>query len=90
MSSYSFYRTKALQNLSLAVDDSVKDILEMEPAKVNPCPECKVSYASAGSLRTHMLKKHKYTKIVFRCHICKNTFEEVRQLTRHLKSHEKD
>ena len=78
MSSYSFYRTKALQNLSLAVDDSVEDILEMEPAKVNPCPECKVTYASAGSQRTHMLKKHKYTKIVFRCHICKNTFEEVR------------
>jgi hypothetical protein len=65
-----------LQNLSLAVDDSVEDILEMEPAKVNPCPECKVSYASAGSLHTHMLKKHKYSKIVFRCHICKTLLKK--------------
>ena len=48
-----------------------------------------VRSVNAGQLKQHMIKEHKEMReILFPCEICKNTFTEMRILTRHMKSHQ--
>jgi hypothetical protein len=68
------------------VPPEVPDLI-LEVLEVNPCIDCKKSFKRAGSLKTHLIKEHKYKSVEFICDICKNTFDEPKKLTRHKKGH---
>ena len=51
------------------------------PKEKNSCvvPDCNKVYANAGSLKTHLIKVHAYTRIEFQFDVCMNTFDEVKK-----------
>ena len=69
-------------------DTEDQEQLVIEPAEKYICTNCSKVFQKPGVLGNHMAKKHGHKgAIIFRCPTCKNTFEEFKKLSRHMKIH---
>ena len=53
------------------------------------CNECGKKYKQGCSLKNHVIKEHSFEKVVFKCNLCSNTFDELRNLKNHARVHKK-
>ena len=70
-----------------------RDVQESNPVKESAveyiCQECGAKYAQYGRLVNHLKNKHEIVKgkELFNCNQCEKSFDTVKKLNRHKKSH---
>ena len=64
------------------VDEEHGVFLEL-PSNKHQCPKCSVVYTTARILKDHLAQTHGLQDVIFRCRLCRTTFDRVHRLECH-------